>query len=582
MIKLTFGKMRKRPNSTKQDIEDAKIVENVCLKEGVDVKAPTFKVNFDTSAYNYVIWGDRYYYIDNTIYVNNGLWEINCSLDILATYKNLIRHGTTGKLLYCTKESYWDLEYDDLRFSPHHLSWHGKTGLLDPHALDWLSEHDNVFGEYNFIGTPKLWDATYNDEGTVTAYGDGCYILQTISGGSGTHNYVMDRATFNGFFEAAFGNIGSLFTDKKSYIQIANWLPINFDYLRRELPDDKWCTRVYIGAIDYVDLAEGRKCIELPQTLILGFDGSMPIPYDKDEHPVWMENSRWNKLILQTPSGNVDLNLDMIYPITKSKWAGGRHPNLSWHTTFDVISGTIDTKYMADSKSFNTLGGTILYESIFNIATDVMNLIQKTYNPLQLGVAVGSGVAMTAGAAMVGGAVAGAAVAPKVKRIKTKGLTGEQRKSAKALNKMITDYNDTFPSTEDTTGIGQVVSAISPKVQLTPNINQSSSAFQLNSSFVSLINNNQLGGITLRLKVFRCKELHQGYESYYEGYIEYCKQYGFPVNEFYDKASLEKNHFYVFENPMLSPDYSYARVDGLTDEEQTAILNSLSSGIWME
>ena len=91
--------MRKRPNSTKRDVNDAKTVENVCLKENVDVKAPTFKVNFDTSDYNYVIWGDRYYYIDNTIYVSNGLWEVKCSLDILATYKNLLQYGSSGKCL---------------------------------------------------------------------------------------------------------------------------------------------------------------------------------------------------------------------------------------------------------------------------------------------------------------------------------------------------------------------------------------------------------------------------------------------------------------------------------------------------
>ena len=572
MLTLTFGKMRKRPNSTKRDISDAKTVENVCLKENVDVKAPTFKVNFDTSDYNYVIWGDRYYYIDNTIYVSNGLWEVKCSLDILATYKNLLQYGSSGKCLYCTNQTFWDQYYDDLRFSPSSLS------TYDPGGFDtddtWMYSYGNIFGT-DVISNPKLWDATYDSYGNVTSYGDGCYLLQTAGGGSSTHNYLFDKTTFNAFLHGAFSGISNLLMNKKNAIQIANWLPISYSELVSNIPSAKACTRVYIG-IDFVDLSGNVKCVELPEIVVLDFDSSISIPKEHLAHPIWMENGRWNKLILQTPSGNTELNLDMMYPIS------GAHTSLTWHTTFDVISGEIDTKYMYDVKNgWSTLKGSIAYESKIDCSTDVMDLIQKTYNVAQVGVVAGLGATMAAGTAMIAGPAA-VATAPKVKQIATEGMSAEKLEQANVVNSMIAHKNATIPSTNTGSAIGQVVNAAGPIVKLTPNTDTSVSSFQVDSSFVSLFNNNQLGSVSLRLKPLRCKELISGYSSYYEAYIAYCSQYGFPVNAYWTPGSLALNHFYVFDNPQLSQVSAYTRADGLTDEEQTALLQSMSAGFWLE
>ena len=288
-----------------------------------------------------------------------------------------------------------------------------------------------------------------------------------------------------------------------------------------------------------------------------------------------MENGRWNKLILQTPSGNTELNLDMMYPIS------GAHTSLTWHTTFDVISGEIDTKYMYDVKNgWSTLKGSIAYESKIDCSTDVMDLIQKTYNVAQVGVVAGLGATMAAGTAMIGGAATAVATAPKVKQIATEGMSAEKLAQAEVVNSMIAHKNSMLPKQDS--GIGQVINSAGPIVKLSPSMDASVSSFQVDSSFVSLFNNNQIGSVSLRLKPLRSKELISGYSSYYGAYIAYCRQYGFPVNAYWTAGNLAVNNFYVFENPQLSQVSAYTRADGLTDEEQTALLQSMSAGFWLE
>ena len=159
-------------------------------------------------------------------------------------------------------------------------------------------------------------------------------------------------------------------------------------------------------------------------------------------------------------------------------------------------------------------------------------------------------------------------------------MSAEKLAQAEVVNSMIAHKNATVPKQDS--GIGQVINSAGPIVKLTPNTNTSVSSFQVDSSFVSLFNNNQIGSVSLRLKPLRCKELISGYRSYYEAYIAYCSQYGFPVNAYWTAGNLALNTYYVFENPQLSQVSAYTRADGLTDEEQTALLQSMSAGFWLE
>lgn len=62
------------------------------LRDATSVISPTIRIEYDgnISQYNYAYIPEfgRYYYIDNIISVQNKLWEINMSCDVLMTYKS--------------------------------------------------------------------------------------------------------------------------------------------------------------------------------------------------------------------------------------------------------------------------------------------------------------------------------------------------------------------------------------------------------------------------------------------------------------------------------------------------------------
>ncbi len=93
MSTVSFGTFSKRRNSTKQpaSLSDQRTVK---LKETTSVDHPTFILTGDQFDYNYAQWGSRYYFIEDIRSAHNGLTEVDCVLDVLATYKTEILAST--------------------------------------------------------------------------------------------------------------------------------------------------------------------------------------------------------------------------------------------------------------------------------------------------------------------------------------------------------------------------------------------------------------------------------------------------------------------------------------------------------
>lgn len=93
MPTVSFGTFSKRRNSTKQPatLSDQRTVR---LKETTSVDHPTFILTGDQFDYNYAQWGSRYYFIEDIRSAHNGLTEVDCILDVLATYKTEILVST--------------------------------------------------------------------------------------------------------------------------------------------------------------------------------------------------------------------------------------------------------------------------------------------------------------------------------------------------------------------------------------------------------------------------------------------------------------------------------------------------------
>ena len=98
MPTVSFGTFAKRKNSTKQPsgLSDQRTVK---LKETTSIDRPTFILTGDNFNYNYASWDGRYYFVTDIRSAHNGLTEISCELDPLATYKSEIL-STTAYVLY--------------------------------------------------------------------------------------------------------------------------------------------------------------------------------------------------------------------------------------------------------------------------------------------------------------------------------------------------------------------------------------------------------------------------------------------------------------------------------------------------
>lgn len=101
-ITIKLGTFTKRINSTKQPTLSGFTDFDCVLKDTTSVDNPTFLISAaDLEGYNYASWGSRYYFVSALRSVRNNLWEVDCSLDVLATYKSNIL-ATTAYVIYDT------------------------------------------------------------------------------------------------------------------------------------------------------------------------------------------------------------------------------------------------------------------------------------------------------------------------------------------------------------------------------------------------------------------------------------------------------------------------------------------------
>lgn len=93
MPSVSFGTFSKRINSTKRPggLGDTRSVK---LKDTTSVDHPTFILTGNDFNYNYAKWDDRYYFISDIRSRHDNLIEVDCVLDVLATYKDHILGST--------------------------------------------------------------------------------------------------------------------------------------------------------------------------------------------------------------------------------------------------------------------------------------------------------------------------------------------------------------------------------------------------------------------------------------------------------------------------------------------------------
>lgn len=106
-----YSGFNKKINSTKRPSGGTSL--DVRLKAPTSVLNPTFIIHNYNLAWNYIQWGNRYYFVDDIIIDSNEIAEYVCSTDSLATYKDTI--GSSSQYITRSASNY-DLDVQDLRY----------------------------------------------------------------------------------------------------------------------------------------------------------------------------------------------------------------------------------------------------------------------------------------------------------------------------------------------------------------------------------------------------------------------------------------------------------------------------------
>lgn len=86
-MQAIFFTFSKRINSTKIPNDNAGTLKNVVLKEGTSINNPTLKLTSPNLSYNYVKFAGNYYFIRDIVLGNNNIYEVQCSIDVLGTFR---------------------------------------------------------------------------------------------------------------------------------------------------------------------------------------------------------------------------------------------------------------------------------------------------------------------------------------------------------------------------------------------------------------------------------------------------------------------------------------------------------------
>lgn len=127
----------KRHNSTLQPTGGQSF--DIQLKGGCDLITPTFLLaTSGIPAYSMIQFNGKYYFVDKVRSVREGLYELDCSIDVLATYKTNIQALSAFVKYY----SHTNTEITDLRLS----TKTSKTVQINEGVFDTLGAIDGTNG----------------------------------------------------------------------------------------------------------------------------------------------------------------------------------------------------------------------------------------------------------------------------------------------------------------------------------------------------------------------------------------------------------------------------------------------------
>ena len=92
-MQAIFYSFSKRKNSTAIPADAGTEIE-IKLKNGCSFLSPVFLLQAETFSYNFCKFNERFYWVNDVISVRDNLFEVRCSVDVLASWKESIKATT--------------------------------------------------------------------------------------------------------------------------------------------------------------------------------------------------------------------------------------------------------------------------------------------------------------------------------------------------------------------------------------------------------------------------------------------------------------------------------------------------------
>ncbi len=292
-----YSGFSKELNSTKQPSSGSTVT--VTLKEPTSVLNPVFIISGYNLSWNYIQWGNRYYYVDDIVIVHNNVAEYHCSSDPMATYKSDI--GSSSQYIVRSASAY-NLKVMDNKY---------------PTIADTDESHIAITST-SFSQIDPLSDGTYVI---------GLKSKETVSG---VAFYALTASQFSNFVDFLYtgswlnatditANLQKMLIDPFDYIISVNWYPFTITGTTQN---------IYFGFWDWT----GQQMQAIPEASRIksfSFSGSLP------RHPQVARGSYLNAY----PYTRIDVDLYAFgrFPIDPNRFLDD--PSIVVSMAIDLYTG---------------------------------------------------------------------------------------------------------------------------------------------------------------------------------------------------------------------------------------------------
>lgn len=320
-----YNNFAKRKNSTKRPSSGT--IAQCKLKQETSIESPSFilRMRDDFESINYVYAMGHYYFVDDTVILDDNRFMLQCSQDVLATYRQQI-YGLTTRVLYSS--SNYDLSITDPRMSV----------SCD---IDYITKDGYTSAEFNKTGCYIL--SVLNGKSSGTG-GLATYYALTESELTSLSNNVLNNASF-------MQQLFNQFTNNMDCIISCIWLPFDTTFLLGA------STNIFLG--EYDTNVQARRLTSRVRQFVFNVNLSGLLSGN------YTDVSPFSTGVLYLPFvGSVSLDLDILYQnadlITGDIYVDGFTGDIVY--VIDIgdrvitYSGNCATKLPITSMSYNASG----------------------------------------------------------------------------------------------------------------------------------------------------------------------------------------------------------------------------------